>query len=83
MNVESAPRDAAGRGRMLDRLGFLALGAMFVPYMGWVFIAEREMFSRAPPVLVAVVFVLAMLFYYSGARHWLLHRKTRRARWAQ
>lgn len=64
----------------LDRLGFLIGAALIGPYAIWVFVVEREMFSRLPLVLVTGLFVLALQTYYSGARGWLSTRKSRRVR---
>ncbi len=64
----------------LDRAGFLIGAALIGPYAIWVFVMEREMFSRLPLVLVTGLFVLALQAYYSGARDWLLRRKSRRVR---
>jgi lysophospholipase L1-like esterase len=50
------------------------------PYALWVFVVEREIFSRLPLVLVSALFLLALQVYFAGARDWLLRRKPLRAR---
>lgn len=74
----------AGRPRIawLDRAGFLIGAAVIGPYALWVFVVEREIFSRAPLVLVTTLFLLSLLVYFAGARDWLTGRKPARVRLA-
>lgn len=75
---------SAGRPRIawLDRAGFLIGAAVIGPYALWVFVVEREIFSRVPLVLVTALFLLSLLVYFAGARDWLRGRKPRRVRLA-
>ena len=75
---------SAGRPRIawLDRAGFLIGAAVIGPYALWVFVVEREIFSRVPLVLATTLFLLALLFYFAGARDWLRGRKSGRIRLA-
>jgi len=76
----ATPSAARARIASLDRAGFLIGAAVLGPYAFWVFVVEREIFSRIPLVLVTTLFLLALLVYYAGARDWLQGRKPRRVR---
>jgi lysophospholipase L1-like esterase len=52
--------------------------ALLLPYAAWVFVMEREIFSRLPLVVVTGLFLLALQAYFAGTRQWLVSRKPRR-----
>ena len=66
--------------RGLDIAGFLLCAAVLGPFLVWTLVIERPFFGRAPVIAAALLHFALALYYFMGARDWLVSRKPRRTR---